>query len=188
MDPLDAILDALRLESAVAGIRDFGAPFGVRVRTGAVAAIHFIVSGSCTAQLAADGASRQLGPGDAILLPHGSEHEVRDHPQRAVVDSEVLATCPVIDGRVVFGGKGPRTAFLCGGFRFARGGAHRLLDDLPALVVTSPSDGTSSPAMVAIQQAMAHEYGTGTAGQTAAVKALMHAWFVAFLRTWIANQ
>lgn len=187
MDPLDAILDALRLESAVAGIRDFGAPFGVRIKTDAVAAIHFIISGTCTARLAA-GHSRQLGPGDAILLPHGTEHEVRDRPERPLVDAETLATCPVIDGRRIAGGDGPRTAFLCGGFRFARGGAHRLLDDLPALVITTPGDGSASPAMVAIQQAMAHEYGTGTAGQTAAVKVLMNAWFVAFLRTWIANR
>lgn len=188
MDPLDAILDALRLESAVAGIRDFGAPFGVRIKSDGVAAIHFVISGSCTARLA-DGEARQLGPGDAILLAHGADHEVRDQPERDLVDAAAaLATCPVIDGRQVYGGNGPRTAFLCGGFRFARGGAHRLLDDLPGLVVTSPGDGSASPAMVAIQQAMAHEYGTGTAGQTAAVKVLMHAWFVAFLRAWIATR
>lgn len=182
MDPLDAILDALRLESVVSGVRSFGAPFGVRVDPGPVAALHIVITGTCTVRLPGQ-AVRRLGPGDAMLMPHGSRHDVCDRPGRALVSAvSVTASCPVVDGRLEYGGPGPRTDFLCGGFRYARGAAHRLLDDLPELVVTTPADGSASPAMVAIQQAMAHEQGLSGAGQVAAVKALSSAWFVAFLR------
>ncbi len=185
MDQLDAILEALRLESAVAGMRSFGTPFGIRVDAGPVAAVHFVLSGTCSACLPG-GTIRQLGPGDALLLPHGAPHEVSDRPGRRLVSAtRIEVTCPVIDGRLHSGGQGQRTDFLCGGFRFARGGVHRLFDDLPAIVVTNPADGSASPTMVAIQQAMALEIGSGAGGQSAGIKALFQAWFVAFLRSWI---
>jgi len=105
-------------------LSDLGAPWGLRVDGSATAKFHLVLDGRATLTLDEPGAApAELSAGALALLPHGSAHLIqddRDSPARPL--EHILAELPAEAAeRLNYGGDGPRTSLLCGGFALASG-------------------------------------------------------------------
>ena len=137
-DELSALLEQINVRSVVYCLSDLGAPWGLRVDGSAAAKFHLVLDGRATLSLDDPGvAPAELAAGELALLPHGSGHLIqdeRDSPARPLED--ILAEYPAEAAeRLAYGGDGPRTSLLCGGFALASGLPQNLLDLLPPLLV-----------------------------------------------------
>lgn len=118
-DALSGILHAVNVRSSVFCVSQLGSPWGFRVDTSPAAKFHLVLRGA--ALLTVEDGDRQsvpLSAGDLVLLPHGTGHVMQDAPgsrvrrlDRILVDHPVDAAA-----RMTYGGRGPTTSLLCGGF------------------------------------------------------------------------
>jgi AraC family transcriptional regulator, alkane utilization regulator len=146
-DDLSVLLEQINVRSAVFCLSDLGAPWGLRIDGSATAKFHLVLSGRALLTLDEPGVrDAELSAGELVLLPHGSAHLIQDRgdsPARPLGD--ILAGLPAeaVDGseRLAYGGDGPRTTLLCGGFALASGLPENLLSLLPVMLVL---DTTSS--------------------------------------------
>jgi AraC-like DNA-binding protein len=143
-DDLGVLLEQINVRSAVFCVSDLGAPWGLRIDGSATAKFHLVLDGRATLTLdEPDVRDAELSPGELVLLPHGSAHLIqdrRDSPARPLGD--ILAELPAEAAeRLAYGGDGPRTCLLCGGFALAPGLPENLLSLLPVILVL---DTTSS--------------------------------------------
>jgi AraC-like DNA-binding protein len=143
-DDLSVLLEQINVRSAVFCVSDLGAPWGLRIDGSATAKFHLVLDGRATLTLdEPDVRDAELSPGELVLLPHGSAHLIqdrRDSPARPLGD--ILAELPAEAAeRLAYGGDGPRTCLLCGGFALAPGLPENLLSLLPVILVL---DTTSS--------------------------------------------
>jgi AraC-like DNA-binding protein/mannose-6-phosphate isomerase-like protein (cupin superfamily) len=117
-DALSELLRAVNVRSTVFCVSDLGAPWGFRVADSPVAKFHLVLDGA--ALLTVDGEPEPVTvlPGDLVVLAHGTGHVMQDRAGSRVRGLDrILATHPVDDAaRMTYGGRGPRTSLLCGGF------------------------------------------------------------------------
>src|ERR1700758_2009353 len=137
-DELSVLLEQINVRSVVYCLSDLGAPWGLRVDRSAAAKFHLVLDGRATLSLDEPGVvPAELSAGELALLPHGSGHLIqdeRDSPARPLRD--ILAELPASAAeRLDYGGDGPRTSRLCGGFALASGLPETLLGLLPPLLV-----------------------------------------------------
>ncbi|MFJ5143078.1 AraC family transcriptional regulator [Streptomyces sp. NPDC088707] len=105
------------------------------------AGFHVVLEGHCW--LLPDGGDAiELGPGDAVLLPHGTGHVIADGPADA---ARLARAVPFERWRAGTGSRPRRTEpsgpgdgavveMLCGKYRLDRSHVHPLLAELPALL------------------------------------------------------
>jgi AraC-like DNA-binding protein len=137
-DELSVLLEQINVRSVVYCLSDLGAPWGLQVDGSATAKFHLILDGRATLTLDEPGAGpAELSAGELALLPHGSGHLIQDDrgsPTRRL--EHILAELPAEAAeRLAYGGDGPRTSLLCGGFALASGLPENLLGLLPPLLV-----------------------------------------------------
>jgi AraC-like DNA-binding protein len=140
-DDLSAALDAVRVRSVVYCRSDLGAPWGFRVAASSEAKFHLILSGAA-ALTVDDGDEVALAAGDLVLLPRGSGHVMQDRSRSRIRPLDrILQDHPVdASGTMHYGGRGPKTLLVCGGFETAA--ADEFLAWLPrVLVLDTASDG-----------------------------------------------
>ncbi|MFC8173809.1 AraC family transcriptional regulator [Streptomyces sp. NPDC057325] len=189
------------VSDAISAVR-VGRPFSHRLRTGGRwcarlepydgAGFHVLLEGSCW--LLPDGGDPvALGPGDAVLLPHGTGHVIADSP----ADAETVARAEPFVHR---GGGGPASGtvpaprpgepavvMLCGKYRLDRSHAHPLLAELPSLVHLPDRDG-ASPELRAAVSLLAVELGGEEAerpGSGIALPGLLDLLLVYMIRSWM---
>jgi AraC-like DNA-binding protein len=134
-DDLSELLERINVRSVVYCRSDLGAPWGFRVDGSAAAKFHLVLDGQATLTLDDPGrASVELTAGDLALLAHGSGHLVQDRG-----DSPAPPLTDILAGgspeRLTYGGDGPRTSLLCGGFMLATSLPDNPLSLLPPLLV-----------------------------------------------------
>ena len=134
-DTVTELLDALRVHASVYCLSDLRAPWGFEVEGAKVAKFHLVLEGDCW--LRADGVDPvRLGPGELVILSRGGRHVISDEldsPVRGL--DQIVADHPLDAGaRLHFGGSGPRTRLLCGGFALADTMSGRLLALLPPVL------------------------------------------------------
>src|SRR5437763_5602219 len=79
VDPLTEVLDVSRVRGAVLAHVCANDPWGIRLSSTPGAAFHAIAAGTCWLRL--DGsAPLQLMPGDVVLLPTGTVHDMVSRP------------------------------------------------------------------------------------------------------------
>ena len=150
-DDLSVLLDRINVRSVVFCLSDLGAPWGFWVDGSATAKFHLVLDGRAMLTLGEPGtAPAELSAGDLVLLPHGSAHLMQDHrdspapPLDQILAERSLAGGPAAAERLAYGGDGPRTSLLCGGFALAPGLPDNLLSLLPTvLVLDTTSTGIS---------------------------------------------
>ena len=135
-DGLSVLLREVNVRSVVYCLSDFAAPWGFRVERSPVAKFHVVLHGAASLALG-DGDPVALAPGDLVLLPHGDGHVMQDQPSSPVRHlDQILADHPVDEaGRMSYGGDGPRTRLLCGGFELRPALPDDLAEILPVLLV-----------------------------------------------------
>ena len=141
-DQVSQLLRVIRIRSTVYCRSLLAAPWGFGVEAHGNPAFHIVTAGRCWLEV--DGKPDQiaLAAGDLVLLPTGSRHWMRDTPTTPATELEkILATTPLGQyGRLRWGGSGPRTGLLCGGFAVEGGLIHPILRALrPAVVIRGVS-------------------------------------------------
>jgi hypothetical protein len=173
---------------------DTGAPWGFWVDGSAMAKFHLVLDGRAMLTLGEPGtAPAELSAGDLVLLPHGSAHLMQDHrdspapPLDQILAERSLAGGPAAAERLAYGGDGPRTSLLCGGFALAPGLPDNLLSLLPTvLVLDTTSTGISrwlEPAFGLLR----HEIARDAPGASAVLAKLADVFLTEIVRRYLAS-
>src|SRR5881275_910120 len=97
VDVMSEVLDAVHLTTAIFGRLELGAPWRLRVPERAFLSFYVVARGRAWLELC-EGETREAIPlslGDAILLPRGSAHELRDVERSDAVPLDFdYAACP----------------------------------------------------------------------------------------------
>jgi AraC-like DNA-binding protein len=118
MDVIADMLSAARAGGATTVRLRAAAPWGVRRDHVPSVACHLVTQGTCW--LRTPGAEPlRLGTGDFALLPDGAGHALSSDRQASrVLDDDVIGERPEGAGpEIDIGGTGPRTHWLCAGYR-----------------------------------------------------------------------
>lgn len=181
------------------------------------AGFHVVLEGHCW--LLPDGGEPvELGPGDAVLLPHGTGHVIADGPAdaarltRAVPFERWLERAGSRAGRrePSAADDGVAVEMLCGKYRLDRSHVHPLLAELPPLLHlpnragsadrsghashsgSSRSDGTggagTDPGLRAAIALLGHEVGERLPGSAVALPSLLDLLLVYMIRSWTAEN
>jgi AraC-like DNA-binding protein len=175
-DDLSALLERINVRSVVYCLSDLGAPWGFRVDGSATAKFHLVLDGQATLTLDDPGGTRvTLAAGELVLLAHGSGHLMQDRGDSSARPLDhILAEGPSDQaGRLTYGGRGPRTSLLCGGFALGSNVPQGLLGQLPPLLVLDAAGAGGSPWTRWLEPAFAllRDEGARNAPGTAAVMA-----------------
>ena len=141
VDRLSVLLRSINVRSAVYCLSKLREPWGFRVDASPEAKFHIVLGGHAWLRVAGDDVAA-LSAGDVVLLPHGTEHLITDRAGSAAPSlADVIESHPVDgDGRLSYGGSGPRTVLLCGAFEVDANAG--LLRALPrSVVLESPGAG-----------------------------------------------
>lgn len=146
-DRVSQLLRGVRVRSSVYCRSVMRAPWGFGVAAHGNPAYHVVTSGSCWLEIADMRQQTPLATGDLVVLPRGPRHWIRDHPATPAAALEDILTSTPRDEhqRLNYGGSGPLTALLCGGFALDGSGQHPLLRTLPPTLVIRGSGSQPTP-------------------------------------------
>jgi len=189
MDPLAEVLDVSHVRGAVLAHVCANDPWGMRLSSTPGAAFHAIAAGTCWLRL--DGSPPlQLMPGDVVLLPTGSAHDMVSTPDgrtRAYdrVTKEELMTP---DGDLLIAGPGATTRFICAAYEYDHEVAHPLLSLLPPVVhIPADAPGDGGPIQSTLRL-LGGELGGRSPGSRSVVARLTDVLFVQVLREWLERE
>jgi AraC-like DNA-binding protein len=115
-DAVSELLGALTVRSSIFCISELRAPWGFSVGGSEVAKFHLVLEGSAWLSVAGD-PPLELGAGELVLLLRGGAHTLGD---RVGAQAVPLDDLPVdANARLRYGGSGPLTRLICGGFTLA---------------------------------------------------------------------
>ncbi len=163
------------------------APWAIELPSRRGASFHAVLRGTCW--LITDGAAPQLlSPGDVVLLPAGSRHQLASEtglsPRR--LDEDLKAALITPEGELVLEGTGTRTRILCAGYTYDTDVAHPLLSLLPPVLHVPTADSEQLPALRGLLDLLAHETGSrAETGSDPAVSRLLDLLLIHVLRIWL---
>lgn len=145
-DPVTELLRFVRVQSTVYCRSDMRAPWGFRVEARDSASFHLLTVGDAWLEVDRVDQPIRLAAGDLVILPTGRGHQLRDAPTTPVrLLDDILATHPVPNGRLRYGGEGQLTGLLCGGFTIDGLQVHPLLATLPPVLHVRGRGGAPAP-------------------------------------------
>lgn len=173
------------LSDAIAAVR-VGRPTSNRLRAGPDwcyrfapyegAGFHVLLRGSGWL-VPDDGEPVTLGPGDAVLVPHGSAHVLSSTPDAAgAVPFETAVAEPA-----------GRTEFLCGKYRLSHARQHPLLASLPE-VVHLPAEVGRHPDLRAAIDLLGVEVSERRPGSATVLTGLLDVLLVYLIRAWLTDH
>jgi AraC-like DNA-binding protein len=191
VDVLSEVLDALHLTTAVYGRLELGTPWRLRIPAREALTFYVVARGSAWLELG-DGRERTALPlsrGDAVLLPRGSAHVLRDADRSDAPPHDFdYAGCPRvrIGESERFGGAGPVTSLVTGHFTFGGATPNTLLASLP-LAVHLPADAAASGPLGGVVPLIMSETTAPGPGGAVALARLADLLLIHALRHWIAT-
>jgi AraC-like DNA-binding protein len=198
MDPFSQVLSALRLEAGIFLDAEFTAPWCIDPTPGKksrrilpsaehVAIYHLLVEGRCRARLSDGAAPVELTAGDLILFPHGDGHLLGSDVRRAPLLAETLVQTSPEGGlaRIVHGGGGDRTRFVCGYLACDSRLCRPLIQALPRMLRVELGGQSSASWMVETLRHAAEESRAPRAGSAAVLTKLSELTFVEALRRYL---
>jgi len=185
--PHDAVSDVLRtfgVRSTILCISELGAPWAFSVPVAPVAKFHIVLNGQ--ALLDAGESSIALAEGDLVVLPHGVGHTLADDDGSAATPLEELIDEYGLDGglRLRYGGSGPLTRLLCGGFALSEGIPDSTLRLFPN-VLHVPCEG--APWLAGLLAELDEEADSGRPGASAIVAKIADVILAQALRFWLVD-
>jgi AraC-like DNA-binding protein len=151
------------------------------------AGFHVVLEGACW--LLPDGGEPvSLGPGDAVLLPHGAGHVLADSAADPATVARAVPFEDWLDGKVPRRpmSSGPAVELLCGKYRLDRSRVHPLLAELPQVVHLPNRVGSHAELRSAIDL-LGGELGEQRPGSCLAVPSLLDLLLVYLVRAWLAE-
>ncbi|MBT2542013.1 AraC family transcriptional regulator [Streptomyces sp. ISL-44] len=207
MDVVSDAISAVRIGRPSSDRLRVGGSWCTRLAPYEGAGFHIVLEGGCW--LLPDGGSPiELGPGDAVLLPHGTGHVMADSPadaaavERAVPFERLAAVERRAGAQGPAGARGVRTAgaqeprtagdgagvveLLCGKYRLDRSRAHPLMAELPE-VVHLPNRAGAAPELRSAIGLLGRELDGLRPGSAIAVPGLLDLLLVYMIRSWTAE-
>ncbi|MFF7637276.1 AraC family transcriptional regulator [Kitasatospora sp. NPDC008050] len=199
MDVLSDAISAVRVGRPIARRVTLGGTWCGRLAGYEGAGFHTVLRGSCWLLPDDGSAPVVLGPGDTVLLPHGTGHVLADAPagrhalERAVLFDDLLADPPALTAPDAPAPNPPASdapgavELLCGKYRLDHSNPHPLLAELPS-VVRLPDRPGRHPELRAAIELLAREVGTGAPGAGVTVPALLDLLLAYLVRAHLADQ
>jgi AraC-like DNA-binding protein len=188
VDPLADVFDLSRVSGAVMAQLIAYEPWGVAVDPVPGAVFHAVVAGSCWLRMPGR-APQHLMPGDVILLPTNTPHElvssVDARTELARFDSDARLTP---DGDMVIQGDGAGTRVLCAAYDYDHEVAHPLMSQLPPVLHIPAGMPGDDGALAATLRLLALELGARPPGSRAAVGRLIDVMLIHAMRAWLRMQ
>jgi AraC family transcriptional regulator, alkane utilization regulator len=188
-DPVTELLRSVRVRSSMYCRSEMLAPWGFRVEARDTASFHLLTEGAAWLQVDGVGEPIRLAAGDLVILPTGRAHQLRDSlTSPAPLLDEILATHPVPNGRLRYGGSGRRAALLCGGFAIEGQRVHPVLAGLPPLLHVRGRGGVPAPWLEDTLRLITAEMGTSYPGAETVVMRLTDVLLIQAIRGWVAGN
>jgi len=185
MDVLSDALAVMRTGRPHSARTERRGRWAVRHPPFAGAGFHVVLQGSCRL-VVDDRAPLVLRAGDAVLLPHGSAHELADGRSEPTADPLVTSLVE-IEEQVAPDGLDGSAVLLCGAYLLDRARSHPLLDELPS-VVHLPVRVGRHPTVRAVIDLLGAELEGRQPGIDLLVPALLEALLVYLVRSWLDEQ
>ena len=195
IDVLGDILGTVHLTTAVLGRLELGAPWRLQIPERDYLSFYVVARGSAWLTLDGSDGRHGAGPtalplsaGDALVLPRGSAHVLRD-----AADSDAPPLAFDYDGcsrhltgdAARLGGSGPVTALIAGQFTFGTAHRNALLDSLPP-AIHLPAAATASPQLAGVVPLILSESASPSPGSGIALARLADLLLLHALRHWMA--
>jgi len=179
---MDILTDWLRLlgSSGIVLARSrFAAPCGIAFEPCDGIVFHMVLDGACFLRQG-EAAPLRLGPGDLVLLPLGSAHEIAHHPAGVAEPlDQLLARAPAPQ-------PGDATAtIVCGTYAASRWIAQPMLRTLPAVAHFPAARVQADRALSATLSLLACEVERPGPGSEILIQRLFDALFLYVVRAWI---
>jgi AraC-like DNA-binding protein len=186
VDVFGQILEAVHLRTDIFGKLDLGAPWRLRLPEREYLSFYVVARGS--AWLEIEKTRIPLSTGDAVILPLGSPHELRDGARSNVpAQSFHYDVCPRSPHTGRLGGNGPVTSVIIGHFRLGHAPRNALLASLPP-AIHLPADATSaSPQLAGVVPLILSESASPGPGSSIVLARLADLLFVQGLRLWVSR-
>jgi AraC-like DNA-binding protein len=189
VDPLADVFDLSRVSGAVMAQLIAYEPWGVAVDPVPGAVFHAVVAGNCWLRMPGR-APQHLMPGDVILLPTNTPHEL---VSSADARTDSLAqfqtdTRPAAGGDMVIEGPGAGTRMLCAAYDYDHEVAHPLLSQLPPVLYIAAGMPGDDGGVAATLRLLALELGGRPPGSRAAVGRLIDVMLIHVMRAWLRMQ
>src|SRR5262249_45973821 len=142
-DAVSEVLRTFAVRSTILCRSELRAPWGFRVEGDSSAKFHVVLEGSALLRCRSE--VRALTAGDLVVLPRGDEHAVADDAGSPAAPLDELLAEHGVDGgtRLRYGGNGPLTRLLCGGFSLAERVGDSTLALFPDVLLTACADVTA---------------------------------------------
>ncbi len=188
MDVLTDVLETLRARGACYARVTAGAPWGVALPGGEIAAFHLILEGSCLLRI--EGREDiELRGGDLVAIPHGTPHHLLDQAQshpRPLADLLGKGRKPG-PAALEIGGRGSRATFVCGKIDFEDPVGHPLLLALPQVILLRGGASALVEWLDPTLRFLASEAGSTRPGAQTVVSRLADILFVQIVRGHLAS-
>jgi AraC-like DNA-binding protein len=196
VDVMGEILEALRLRTAIFGKLDLGAPWRLRLPERDFLSFYVVARGSAWLDLRGEGrrpshgaSEIPLSAGDAVILPLGSAHELRD-VDRSDVPAQTVEydACPrTVPHAAQLGGGGPVTSIIAGYFTLGSAPRNALLASLPPAIHLPAGAVSASPQLAGLVPLILRESASSGIGSSFVLARLADLLFVHALRLWIST-
>ena len=185
VDALSDVLRMVHLRACIYFVKDMPAPWGMDIPAVANGPLHMVLAGSCV--LVVDGKEVNLMAGDAVLLPHGAQHQMLD---TSGTDPE---PGPDVMQRLLDPGycvpDVSATRMLCGHFEWDSIFEHPMFRELPAvMVVRNVFSGVEAERFKAIVSLITVESENLRPGHSAVADRMGEVLFVSMLRHWMVEN
>jgi len=188
MDALADVLDLARVSGSVLAHVHAQGSWGLDLQPPGGAALHAVTAGSIWLQVG-DSDALQLMPGDLVLLPGGTRHQLLSSPgaPARVYDENLKLELTNDAGDLVIPGTGTRSRFLCAGFSYDSELAQPVLALLPPVLFASAAQADPDSPTQATLRVLMSELGRKEPASRAVVERLIEVLFVHALRSWLES-
>src|SRR5436189_3774481 len=161
-------------------------PWGVAVDPVPGAVFHAVVAGSCWLRMPGR-APQHLMPGDVVLLPTNTPHELVSSADDRT-DSLARFETDTPDSDMVIQGPGAGTRVLCAAYDYDHEVAHPLMSQLPPVLYVPAGMPGDDGSVAATLRLLALELGGRPPGSRAAVGRLIDVMLIHVMRAWLGMQ
>ena len=207
VDVIGQVLEAVHLRTAIFGKVDFGVPWRLQVPERAHLSFYVVARGSAWLEVRGE-SPRPLSTGDAVILPLGSAHELRDiersdafrarleEVQHAAgmtgpndnavleLNHRFLMFANLTRVLRVAPAPGPVTSIIIGHFTLGSAPRNALLASLPPAIHLPAGAVSASPQLAGLVPLILSESGSPGAGSSIVLARLADLLFVHALRFW----
>jgi len=186
-DIVTEVLRSVTMRTVVFGRALLRAPFGVRVSFPRLAVFHIVLNGRCWVKI--EGSERiRLNAGYTVIFPHADIHELTDHPSTSVRPiQELMREHPMQQDQWRYGGGGPETILLCGGFQLSDPKSNMLEVLLPRVVHIAAARDNTSAQLRSLRECMEAELEVSRPGEQAILSRLTEAFLLRATRDYVLS-